>query len=121
MFYATSSCSQRLFLLSFDKKERPHSSTLFTISLHNFFLEDRQLYTTLVIHLYRDPCQSMVLLSLWHWLQRVGFRNMQRVGFRNLSLLQSLIVGNDISLTFFLENRVEAICGMEKTRQEGRG
>jgi hypothetical protein len=37
------------------------------------------------------------------------------------TLLQNLIVGNGISVRFFLENRVEAICGMEKTRQEGRG
>ncbi|XP_034225695.1 uncharacterized protein LOC117635495 [Prunus dulcis] len=36
---------------------------------------DRDLYTILAIHLCRDPLESMQVMALWLWLEKVGFKN----------------------------------------------
>ncbi|XP_007012640.2 PREDICTED: uncharacterized protein LOC18588282 [Theobroma cacao] len=40
-----------------------------------FHTIDRKLYTLLVINLWRDPVESMQVIALWLWLERVGFKN----------------------------------------------
>ena len=129
----------------------------FTVPQEDFLLihqMDRDLYKILVTDLSRDPSDSMRLLSMWLWLEKVGFHNvvknimslpiilineiadesmtcltcltnnnntsvisMSSSEANDIPLLQSLI-GNEISLKFFLHNRVEAIRGVEKTRRE---
>ncbi|AET02666.2 hypothetical protein MtrunA17_Chr8g0355651 [Medicago truncatula] len=129
----------------------------FTIPQEDFLLihqMDRDLYKILVTDLSRDPSESMRLLAMWLWLEKVGFHNvvknimslpiilineiadesmtcltcltnnyntsvfsMSSSEANDIPLLQSLIE-NEISLKFFLHNRVEAIQGVEKTRRE---
>ncbi|CBI27811.3 hypothetical protein AAG906_009614 [Vitis piasezkii] len=36
---------------------------------------DRQLYTLLVVNLWRDPVESMQIIAFWLWLERSGFNN----------------------------------------------
>ncbi|KAI5415282.1 uncharacterized protein LOC127135140 [Lathyrus oleraceus] len=53
-------------------------STLVNVSQEDFLLfhkMDRELYTILVTNLSRDPAESMHLLAMWLWLERVGFHN----------------------------------------------
>jgi len=115
---------------------------------------DRELYTILVTNLSRDPSDSMRLLAMWLWLEKVGFRNViERIvslpiisindiadesmicltcltnnnnpsliaisssKANDIPLLQSLM-DNEISPRFFIQYRVQAIEGMEKTRRE---
>ncbi|XVF48891.1 hypothetical protein PTKIN_Ptkin03bG0224900 [Pterospermum kingtungense] len=40
-----------------------------------FHTIDRKLYTVLVINIRRDPVESIQVIALWLWLERVGFRN----------------------------------------------
>ncbi|XP_022754154.1 uncharacterized protein LOC111302566 [Durio zibethinus] len=40
-----------------------------------FHTIDRLLYTLLVINLWRDPVESIRVIALWLWLERVGFKN----------------------------------------------
>ncbi|EOY30259.1 Uncharacterized protein TCM_037529 [Theobroma cacao] len=40
-----------------------------------FHTIDRKLYSLLVINLWRDPVESMQVIALWLWLERVGFKN----------------------------------------------
>jgi hypothetical protein len=129
----------------------------FTIPQEDFLMihqMDRDLYKILVTDLSRDPTESMRLLAMWLWLEKVGFHNvvknimslpiilineiadesmicltcltnnnntslisMSSSEVNDIPLLQSLIE-NEISLKFFLQNRVEAIRGVEKTRRE---
>ncbi|RDX92656.1 hypothetical protein CR513_25176, partial [Mucuna pruriens] len=50
-------------------------------NLHMVFLKlvmennNEELYTILVINLFREPNESMQILAMWLWLERVGFRN----------------------------------------------
>lgn len=41
-----------------------------------FHTIDRKLYTLLVINLWRDPAETMQIMALWLWLERIGFRNL---------------------------------------------
>ncbi|KAB2618311.1 hypothetical protein D8674_014180 [Pyrus ussuriensis x Pyrus communis] len=51
-------------------------SALFTEEkFKQFHNIDRNLYTILVLKLFRDPLESMQVLALWLWLERVGFKN----------------------------------------------
>ncbi|XP_057425683.1 uncharacterized protein LOC130719052 [Lotus japonicus] len=40
-----------------------------------FYIIERELYKTLVINLYREAKESMQVLALWLWLERIGYRN----------------------------------------------
>ncbi|XP_004508244.1 uncharacterized protein [Cicer arietinum] len=54
------------------------SSSPFFTSQEDFLLfhkMDRDLYRILVINLSRDPSESIHMLSMWLWLEKVGFRN----------------------------------------------
>ncbi|KAK9275831.1 hypothetical protein L1049_023103 [Liquidambar formosana] len=42
---------------------------------NRFHTIDRDLYTILVINLWRDPIESMQIIALWIWLERKGFNN----------------------------------------------
>ncbi|RDX75870.1 hypothetical protein CR513_44203, partial [Mucuna pruriens] len=53
---------------------------------------DRELYKILAVNLYREPVESMQILAMWLWLERVGFRNMVK---SVLSLPNTLI--NDVA------------------------
>ncbi|KAM5547217.1 hypothetical protein ABKV19_001627 [Rosa sericea] len=55
-----------------------------------FHAMDRKLYTILVILLCRDPVESMKVMALWLWLEKLGFRNVVK---RMLAL--PLILIND--------------------------
>lgn len=49
---------------------------IFNVSQDDFLLfhkMDRDLYTILVTNLSRDPSESMHLLAMWLWLEKVGF------------------------------------------------
>jgi len=120
-----------------------------------FHQVDRNLYKILVTELFRDPSESMRLLAMWLWLEKVGFHNVVKkimslpiilineiadesmlcltclTNNNNTSLIAIMlsseandipllhsVVENEISLKFFLENRLEAIQGVEKTRKE---
>ncbi|KAL5065796.1 hypothetical protein RYX36_027533 [Vicia faba] len=50
--------------------------SIFNVSQEDFLLfhkTDRDLYTILVTNLSRDPSESMHLLAMWLWLEKVGF------------------------------------------------
>ncbi|KAE9615153.1 hypothetical protein Lal_00048395 [Lupinus albus] len=50
-----------------------------TISYEDFCLfhkMDRKLYWILVINLYRNPTESMQVLAMWLWLERLGYRHL---------------------------------------------
>ncbi|OIW16513.1 hypothetical protein TanjilG_32183 [Lupinus angustifolius] len=54
-------------------------STIITISHEDFCLfhkMDRKLYWILVINLYRNPTESMQVLAMWLWLERLGYRHL---------------------------------------------
>ncbi|XP_022749969.1 uncharacterized protein LOC111299184 [Durio zibethinus] len=53
----------------------PPSSFVSQEEFNMFHRIDRELYTLLVINLWRDPVESMQVIALWLWLERVGFRN----------------------------------------------
>lgn len=106
---------------------------------------DRQLYTILVVNLWRDPVESMQVMALWLWLERLGYDSVVK---KMLSLPQILIneladeaiiclncihnnlissssdnndipltqtlMEKEISLQFFLENRLNGIAGLTK-------
>ncbi|GAU33191.1 hypothetical protein TSUD_206500 [Trifolium subterraneum] len=137
----------------------PSPSTIVTVTHDDFLMfhqMDRDLYSILVNTLSRDPLESMQLLSLWLWLERVSFQSVVKnimalpvilinevadesttclnylvnnntslipplspttESSNEIPLLQSLVKG-DISLNLFLENRLEVIQGIEKTKQE---
>ncbi|CAK7352446.1 unnamed protein product [Dovyalis caffra] len=40
-----------------------------------FHLIDRELYTLLVMALWRDPMQYMQVIAIWIWLERMGYKN----------------------------------------------
>ncbi|WCJ42798.1 hypothetical protein M5689_023584 [Euphorbia peplus] len=108
-----------------------------------FHAIDRGLYSLLVLSLWRDPVESMQVLALWLWLERVGFNNVvEKIlhlphtiinqvtdeaivclscinidGFMcqqmDIPLIQSLM-DNDISLQFFINHRAQAAQGITK-------
>ncbi|KAF9604708.1 hypothetical protein IFM89_009144 [Coptis chinensis] len=41
--------------------------------LHSFHSIDRDLFTRLVVHLCRDPFQTMRIMALWLWLEEAGY------------------------------------------------
>lgn len=41
-----------------------------------FYAMDRALYTILAIELWRNPLESMQIVALWIWFERLGFRNL---------------------------------------------
>ena len=49
---------------------------------------DRDLYRILVFNLLREPTESIYILCLWLWLERVGFRNV----IRNILTLPSVLI-----------------------------
>lgn len=55
---------------------------------NRFHTIDRELYTLLVINLFRDPAESMQVMGLWLWLEQKGF---QKVIKKMLSLPHFLI------------------------------
>ncbi|XVE97895.1 hypothetical protein REPUB_Repub03eG0058300 [Reevesia pubescens] len=55
---------------------------------NTFHRIDRELYILLVINLWRDPVESMQVMALWLWLERVGFKNVVK---KTLSLPYILI------------------------------
>ncbi|CAJ2649960.1 hypothetical protein L195_g041873 [Trifolium pratense] len=72
-----------------------NSSTIVTLSHEDFLLfhqMDRDLYSILVNNLSRDPLESMQLLSLWLWLERVGFRSV----VKNIMALPVILI-NEIA------------------------
>ncbi|RHN64566.1 hypothetical protein MtrunA17_Chr4g0070461 [Medicago truncatula] len=138
----------------FPSMDPPLSSTVPQEDFLMFHQMDRDLYKILVTNLSRDPSESMRLLAMWLWLEKVGFPNvvknimslpiilineivdesmiclscltnnnnasviaMSSYEANDIPLLQSLME-KEISLKFFLQNRVEAIRGVEKTRRE---
>ena len=116
---------------------------------NTFYTIDRKVYTLLVINLWRDPVESMQIMALWLWLERVGFNN---VVHKMLSLPYTLVneladeaiiclncintnqiptssetndipltqslMEKEISLQFFLENRLNGIVGIAKIVNE---
>lgn len=40
-----------------------------------FYAMDRALYTILAVELWRNPHESMQIVALWLWFERMGFRN----------------------------------------------
>lgn len=67
------------------------ASSTFFVSQQDFNLFhriDRELYTLLVLNLWRDPIESVQVLALWLWLERVGYR---KVVQKTLALPQILI------------------------------
>lgn len=106
---------------------------------------DRQLYSILVFNLWRDPVESMQVMALWLWLERLGYDSVVK---KMLSLPQILmneladeaiiclncihnnlissspenndipliqtLMEKEISLQFFLENRLNGIAGITK-------
>ncbi|XWS72264.1 hypothetical protein CRYUN_Cryun02cG0025100 [Craigia yunnanensis] len=53
----------------------PSSSFVSQEEFNIFHKIDRELYTLLVINLWRDPVESFQVIALWLWLERVGFKN----------------------------------------------
>jgi hypothetical protein len=49
---------------------------------------DRQLYTILVVNLWRDPVESMQVMALWLWLERLGYDSVVK---KMISLPQILV------------------------------
>ncbi|XP_022951408.1 uncharacterized protein LOC111454239 [Cucurbita moschata] len=43
--------------------------------LHLYHAIDRELFSRLMINLSRDPAQSLLIISLWLWLEEQGFTN----------------------------------------------
>lgn len=107
---------------------------------------DRQLYTFLVVTLWRDPLESMQTIAFWLWLERSGFHNavtkmlslpsvlvneladeaLTCLNFINngcpsdspdIPLMQSLIE-KEIGLHFFRQNRVSAAQGIARILKE---
>ncbi|XWS26595.1 hypothetical protein CRYUN_Cryun26dG0044400 [Craigia yunnanensis] len=69
----------------------PLSSFVSQEEFNIFHTIDRELYTLLVINLWRDPIESMQVIALWLWLERVGFKN---------------VVQNTLSLPYILINEL---------------
>ncbi|PON55584.1 Rho guanine nucleotide exchange factor [Trema orientale] len=55
---------------------------------NRFHTIDRELYTLLVINLFRDPAESMQVMGMWLWLEQKGFYNVVK---KMLSLPHFLI------------------------------
>ncbi|EXB38952.1 hypothetical protein L484_027387 [Morus notabilis] len=55
---------------------------------NGFHAIDRELYTLLVITLFRDPAEAMQIMALWLWLEHKGFHNVVK---KMLSLPHFLI------------------------------
>ncbi|PON41302.1 Rho guanine nucleotide exchange factor [Parasponia andersonii] len=55
---------------------------------NRFHTIDRELYTLLVINLFRDPAESMQVMGMWLWLEQKGFHNVVK---KMLSLPHFLI------------------------------
>jgi len=51
------------------------SFTVFRDDFLLFHRMERELYTILVTNLSRDPSDSMRLVAMWLWLEKIGFRN----------------------------------------------
>ncbi|XVF35133.1 hypothetical protein REPUB_Repub18cG0118600 [Reevesia pubescens] len=51
------------------------SSFVSQVEFNSFHRIDRELYTLLVINLWREPVESIQVMALWLWLERVGFKN----------------------------------------------
>ncbi|GKV17920.1 hypothetical protein SLEP1_g28372 [Rubroshorea leprosula] len=67
------------------------ASSSFSITqeeLNLFHQIDRRLYTILVMNLWRDPVESIQVMALWLWLERVGFYD---VVHRMLALPYALV------------------------------
>jgi hypothetical protein len=116
---------------------------------NTFHTIDRKLYTLFVIYLCRDPVESMQVMALWLWLERMGFGNIVHKMLSlpytlvneladeaiiclncinanqipssseniDIPLIQSLME-KEISLQFFLENRLNGIVGIAKIVDE---
>ncbi|WCJ42799.1 hypothetical protein M5689_023585 [Euphorbia peplus] len=122
------------------------SSSYMTISMEEFktfHAIDRELYNFLVLNLWRDPVESMQVLALWLWLERIGFNNVVEKllhlpytlinqvadeaiiclscinidGFMyqqmDIPLIQSLM-NKEISLQFFINHKAQATQGIAK-------
>ncbi|XP_041004834.1 uncharacterized protein LOC121249997 [Juglans microcarpa x Juglans regia] len=112
---------------------------------HIFHSIDRELYTILVINLWRDPVESIQVMALWLWLEKLGFdnvvkkmtslpyilineladeaiiclncihRNLTSSSSENYDIpLLQVLVEKEISLPFFLDNRLNGIAGVAK-------
>ncbi|XVE53990.1 hypothetical protein DITRI_Ditri03aG0046900 [Diplodiscus trichospermus] len=64
-----------------------------------FHIIDRKLYSLLAINLWRDPVESIHVMALWLWLERVGFKNV----VRKISSLPYILVNElaDEAMTCF--------------------
>ncbi|KAJ9168044.1 hypothetical protein P3X46_019618 [Hevea brasiliensis] len=108
---------------------------------------DRELYRLLVNNLWRDPVESMQIMALWLWLERMGCANVVKKILslpyilinevadeailclscinndqfacqnNDIPLMQSLME-NEISLKYFHDNRLGATQGVAKNVNE---
>ncbi|EEF46279.1 conserved hypothetical protein [Ricinus communis] len=108
---------------------------------------DRELYTVLVMNLWRDPMESMQVMALWLWLERVGYSHLVKkilslpnilindladetiiclscltsdqfaCQSNDIPLLQSLME-KEISVKHFHDSRVDATQGVVKITNE---
>ncbi|XP_048227621.1 uncharacterized protein LOC125369434, partial [Ricinus communis] len=124
------------------------SSSLYSmVDFKLFYSIDRKLYTLLVMNLWRDPRESMQILALWLWLERMGYGSVVRkvlslpkILIKDLAdemiiclscitndhfacensdipLLKSLME-KEISLKYFHNNRVGATIGVTRIINE---
>ncbi|KAK7265441.1 hypothetical protein RJT34_33061 [Clitoria ternatea] len=131
-----------------DRVPVPHPFMLNQDEFAVFHSIDRELYKILAINLSREPAESMQVLAMWLWLEKVGFHNVVRKVLalpnilinevadetvtcmncinqgtltpenNDIPLLQSLMQDKEISIQFLLENRARAFQGVAKMVQE---
>ncbi|KAJ1410963.1 hypothetical protein SESBI_21497 [Sesbania bispinosa] len=104
---------------------------------------DREVFSCLVIKLARDPAQSLLVMALWLWLEKIGYPNVisKLVGLSDTMInalaneavtclkwlefgntlipndgglpLTSILIQSEISLQFFSQKRFTTIAGIK--------
>lgn len=119
------------------------SSTVSDEQFKLFHSIDREVYRLLVINLWRDPVESMQIMALWLWLERMGYPimvkkilalpyilinevadesniciscvNDNQFASQNSDIpLMQILMEKEISLKYFHDNRLCATQGMAK-------
>ncbi|XP_012077535.2 uncharacterized protein LOC105638353 [Jatropha curcas] len=158
---STFDCSQRGFrvlmfytryyyyycLMASSSSSSSSTSLVSTEKFKLFHSIDRELYSLLVINLWRDPVESLQILALWLWMERIGYSNVVKKILSlpsilineladeaiicltcinqdqftsqnsDIPLMQSLME-KEVSLKHFHENRFSAIQGVAKIVNE---
>ncbi|XP_071911218.1 uncharacterized protein [Coffea arabica] len=71
-----------------------------------FHAMDRALYSLLAVDLWRDPYESVQIMALWLWMERLGFKNLFVLSAEvNEIPATSRLVKKRITLQYFHENR----------------